>query len=96
MGSIFVQPEGDGAGLPQPQRPRSSLLMHIVFILFCLEVGLVLVVLPWTQFWDNNYFFNLTPEWGAVWLSTYVRGGVSGMGFVNLWIGLVEAWRSWS
>ena len=95
MGSVMFQPGDEGPRLERPRRPRGNLLMNIIFILFCLEVGLVLVVLPWTPFWDNNYFFSLTPEWGTLWLSTYLRGGVSGMGFVNLWIGLVEVWRSW-
>ena len=95
MGSVMFQPGDEGARPERPRRPRGNMLMNIIFILFCLEVGLVLVVLPWTHFWDNNYFFSLTPEWGPLWLSTYLRGGVSGMGFVNLWIGLVEVWRSW-
>jgi hypothetical protein len=80
----------------RPERPsRAALITHILFILFCLEVGIVLIILPWTPFWDFNYFFSLTPEWEGLWLSTYLRGGVSGVGLVNLWIGLGEAWHLW-
>lgn len=72
---------------------RGRLLTHIFFILFCLEIGLVLVVLPWTFFWDNNLLFHLTPAWEPFWFSTYLRGAVSGIGIVNLWIGLGEIWN---
>ena len=58
-----------------------------------LEVGFVLFLMPWTVLWDTNYFFSITPELNRVWLSTYLRGAVSGVGLVNLWIGLGEAWR---
>ncbi len=81
---------------PSPGRRRQGgILTHIFFVLFCLEIGLVLVLLPWTFFWDNNYFFSLTPRLDEIWLSTYLRGGVSGIGLINLWIGLTEAWRMW-
>jgi hypothetical protein len=74
---------------------RSRTITSIFFILFCVEIGLVLFLLPWTLLWDNNYFFSLTPQWNAFWLSTYLRGAVSGIGVINLWIGLAEAWRLW-
>ena len=41
--------------------------------------------------WDNNYFFSLDAEWRGFWLSSYVRGAVSGLGLVNLWIAGAEA-----
>jgi hypothetical protein len=89
-----------GETLPHPdQTPRSrsasSALTRIFFILFCLEIGLVLLLLPWTFFWDSNYFFHLTPQLNDFWRSTYLRGGVSGVGLINLWIALQEAWHMW-
>ena len=80
-----------GAGPPD----RARTITNVLFILFCIEIGLVLFLLPWTLLWDNNYFFSLTPQWNPFWLSTYLRGAVSGIGVVNLWIGLGEAWRIW-
>ena len=64
-------------------------------MLFCLEIGFVLLLLPWTNLWDSNYFSSLTPAWNPLWLSTYVRGAISGIGLVNMWIGVSEAWRMW-
>ena len=84
-----VQPEG------RPKGTRARTLTHVFFVLFCLEIGLVLLLLPWTDLWDGNYFSSLTPAWNPLWLSTYVRGAVSGIGLVNMWIGVAEAWRMW-
>ena len=78
---------------PDGPRGRGHFLSQLCFVLFCLEVGFVLLLLPWTIFWDSNYFFLITPDLNGVWLSAYLRGAVSGVGLVNLWIGLGEAWR---
>lgn len=72
---------------------RSRRIVRIVFILFCIEIGLVLLLLPWTLLWDNNYFLSLEPRWSSVLLSSYTRGAVSGLGIVNLWIAFSEALR---
>lgn len=56
-------------------------------MLCVVESGLVLVVLPWTLLWDNNYFFSLQPQHSAFWLGNHLRGAVSGFGMVTLWIG---------
>ncbi len=74
-------------------RTRSQFLTHLFFVLFCLEIGLVLLLLPWTRLWDNNYFFSVTSQWNKVWLSFYLRGAISGLGLLNMWIGLTEIWR---
>ena len=80
-------------GRPAASGRRTILLSQIVFLLFCLEVGLVLLLLPWTLLWDNNYFFSLQPRHSALWLSNYLRGAVSGLGLVNLWMALEESRR---
>lgn len=68
-------------------------VVRVVFLLFCLEIGLILLLLPWTLLWDNNFFVSLFPEWSRLWLNSYVRGAVSGLGLVNLWIAFTEAMR---
>jgi len=75
---------------PQAETARARRILRIVFLLFCLEVGLILLLLPWTLLWDNNYFFSLEARWRLFWLSSYVRGAVSGLGLVNLWIAVAE------
>ncbi len=75
-----------------PGVPRKSRLMlgQIVYLLFCFEVGSVLLMLPWTLLWDNNYFFSLQPQYSEIWLSNHLRGAVSGIGLVNLFMGTME------
>ena len=84
-------PEALPAG-PPPARwyPKMT---AVVFITFCLELGFFLVVFPWTEAWDNNYFSSLIPEWHRYWDNMYVRGAVSGVGAVNLYISFLEMFR---
>lgn len=81
----------DGAAA-QPAESRSGRrVIRVVFMLFCLEIGLILLLLPWTLLWDNNFFVSLFPGWSRFWLNSYVRGAVSGLGLVNLWIAVSQA-----
>lgn len=91
LGIQTGEPEPDSA----PRGSRAGMVTQILFTLFCIEIGIVLVILPWTPFWDNNFFFGLTSQLDEFWLSNYLRGAVSGVGLVNIWIGLGEAWRLW-
>jgi hypothetical protein len=62
-------------------------------VLSSLLVGLILVVAPWwpPDLWDSNYILPLHPAVRAVLLSPYTRGAVSGLGLVNILLGLHEA-----
>ena len=31
-------------------------LMSVLFIIFCFELGLFLLIYPWTDGWSDNYF----------------------------------------
>lgn len=65
-------------------------MRRLLLAAYFLEVGLLLVVLPWTAFWDRNYLFDLVPAL-RTWLhSSYARGAVSGLGLLNLGLGLAE------
>ncbi len=68
-------------------------LSAVLLITFCLEIGLYLLIFPWTEYWDTNYFSALVPEWRQYWMNPYFRGAVSGLGVINLYISLVEIWR---
>jgi len=62
----------------------------VLFVAFCLGVGLFLLIFPWTDGWESNYFATLVPEWHRYWDNLYVRGAISGVGVVNLWISFAE------
>ena len=65
----------------------------LLFIVFCLEVGIVLLILPWSEYWDDNYFSGLTPAWRNLWENSFLRGAVSGVGIVNILISFGELFR---
>ena len=65
----------------------------VVFVSFCLSMGFFLLICPWTELWDSNYFSTWIPEWHQYWDNLYVRGAVSGIGVVNLYISFSEMFR---
>jgi hypothetical protein len=63
---------------------------QLVYAACFFEVGLLLVALPWTQFWDRNYLFDALPVLGSLTHSPYLRGAVSGLGVLNVGLGIAE------
>jgi hypothetical protein len=81
------------APVEQPEYRWHHKMRAILLVTFCLEVGLFLLVFPWTEYWDRNYFSAFLPQWHPYWDNLYTRGGVSGLGVVNLYISLAEIFR---
>jgi hypothetical protein len=50
----------------------------------------VLVLAPWSVFWDRNFFFASFPAAMPVIRNTFVRGAVSGVGVMTVLAGLAE------
>ena len=65
-------------------------MMPLVLAAFFLEVGFVLLVVPWSSYWDRNFFVQAWPPLQAILTSNYVRGAVSGLGVVNVMAGVGE------
>jgi hypothetical protein len=63
---------------------------RLLLVALFLEVGFVLVVVPWSAFWDRNYFAESLPLLDAIISNNYVRGAVSGLGLINIAAGVVE------
>jgi hypothetical protein len=59
-------------------------MMRLLTIVFFVEVGLVLAVVPWSTYWERNYIADLLPLLHAVITNYFFRGAVSGLGLVNL------------
>jgi len=64
----------------------------VLLITFCLEIGIFLAIFPWTEYWDRNYFATLV-RWRPYWENLYMRGAITGLGVVNLYISLSELFR---
>jgi hypothetical protein len=65
-------------------------MMRLLLSGLFLEIGGVLLIAPWSRFWERNYFLELLPQLEPLLTSPYVRGAVSGLGVVNLAAGIVE------
>ena len=48
------------------------------------------MLIPWSRFWERNYFADMLPALHVLMANNYVRGAVSGLGLVNIWIALAE------
>jgi hypothetical protein len=66
--------------------------MRLLLTVFFFEAGLILVFLPWSAYWERNYFAQLLPPLQAFLANDFVRGGVSGLGLVNVLAGVAEIW----
>jgi hypothetical protein len=63
---------------------------RLLLVAFFFEVGFVLIVIPWSSFWDRNYFAQMSPALGAFITNYFVRGAVSGVGLINILAGLAD------
>jgi hypothetical protein len=63
---------------------------RLAMVVFFFEVGVVLIFIPWSAFWDRNYFAQLVPSLQSTITNNFVRGAVSGLGIVNVVAGLAE------
>lgn len=61
-----------------------------MLVVYFLEVGVVLIVVPWSAYWDRNFFLSAVPRFAPFVQNNFVRGAVSGLGVVNLLAGFIE------
>ena len=50
----------------------------------------MLIVVPWSTYWDRNLFAEAVPMLHAALQNHFVRGAVSGVGMLNLAAGFAE------
>ena len=67
-------------------------MIRLLLTAFFFEAGLVLLLVPWSVYWERNYFLQSLPMLQTFITNDFVRGAVSGLGVVNLIAGLVEIW----
>ena len=48
------------------------------------------MLIPWSAFWDRNYFVDWSPMLAGVLTSNYTRGAITGLGLINVWSALAE------
>jgi hypothetical protein len=67
-------------------------ILRILLLLVWLELGLMLILVPWSDFWQANYFMIQFPGLANILRSAYLRGAVSGLGVMNVFLAL-ESFR---
>lgn len=70
----------------------------LLYVVFCFELGVFLLVFPWLKIWEHSFFSNLGfslmgQDWERIWDSAWFRGAVSGLGLVNIFISFMEVFR---
>jgi len=86
-------PAQDGTAALPRAKTWGERILTVVWVIFCLELGLLMIVLPWTQFWMSNSLFASLPWLRPVVEHNFLRGAVSGLGVLDLWIGFSELGR---
>lgn len=67
-------------------------LSLFVLVLFCVYLGVLVAILPWwTRMWEQNIWIQSRPALAAVLNNGAVRGLITGLGLLDIWIGVSEA-----
>jgi hypothetical protein len=88
--------------LPAQQAPEAAAdavapiwlqrLSLFVLVLFCVYLGVLVAILPWwSRVWDHNLYIEAHPALSVVLHNGAVRGLISGLGLLDIWIGVSEA-----
>ena len=65
-----------------------SQITRIAVLLFWLVLGLALILVPWSEIWETNYFLYQYPALGLFLKNPFLRGAISGLGFMNVLLSL--------
>ena len=67
-------------------------LSLFVLVLFCVYLGVLVAIIPWwTRVWDHNLLIVSHPWLSSILHNGAVRGIISGLGLLDIWIGISEA-----
>lgn len=79
----------------QPAKPAPVWLQRlslVVLVVFCLYLGSIVAILPWwTRVWENNTIVLNHPQLADFLRLGVVRGVLTGIGLLDIWIGISEA-----
>jgi hypothetical protein len=59
-------------------------ILRVILLLLWLEMGLALILAPWSEFWEMNYFLYRYPELAFFVKNSFLRGAISGLGVMNV------------
>lgn len=74
--------------------PMLVRFLRVVMLVIWLELGMVLILVPWSEVWEANYFLYQYPALGWFVKSPFLRGAISGLGFLNVLLSIGAFRRS--
>jgi hypothetical protein len=92
----FLTTRGSVPGTPRPRQGAPLWLIRawvVIRVAFFIELGMVLVVLPWTRSWTENSLLASYPSIRSFLQNNFVCGVISGLGFLDIGLGIWEAVR---
>ena len=66
-------------------------LLLVVEVAIAVWAGMLVMVLPWTRLWTENPLLAGWPTLKFVLDQNFIRGMISGIGLIDVWMGVSEA-----
>lgn len=92
-GNGAVPPEG--STVPRRHTSAARLWLRrvgvLLFVFLCATLGVMLMIVPWRPEWSENPLLMRYPAVRDALSTGFVRGLVTGLGLLNVWIGFWEA-----
>ncbi|HEY1677079.1 MAG TPA: hypothetical protein VGG04_05190 [Candidatus Sulfotelmatobacter sp.] len=76
---------------PNPVEIWMHRISVFLFVLISAVAGVLLIILPWTPEWTDNYLLLSFPSLRDIVSNGFFRGICSGLGLLDIWIGFWEA-----
>ena len=74
--------------------PRwATRLFLVVEVMIWVELGMILVIVPWTRAWSDNGLVLNYPRIREFLSIDFIRGIVTGIGLLDIWVGVWQAIR---
>ena len=93
--TALLDPPDQAVSHPTPS--ALQVWMHrisvFLFVLVSAVAGVLLIILPWTPEWTDNYLLLSFPALRSVISNGFFRGLCSGLGLLDIWIGFWEAFH---
>jgi hypothetical protein len=100
QGNLFTTGNGTAAAVePVPQQPHRHIPKWLLiveltlFVILRLYVGALVFLLPWRSIWTTNAWIMHWPSLAGFIAQGWVRGLVSGVGLLNIWIAFSVLFR---
>jgi hypothetical protein len=61
-------------------------ILRALTVVLLFEMGALLLYLPWSTFWEQNYFLSHVPWLMPIVLNPSLRGIVSGIGVLDIFV----------